>query len=141
ENLTAGSGSNQLTQASVTMKARGQATDMTQFKLSECTVQVSRQNQPLLTTSNTGSYDKAAGVATMEFTGKAMLAALFQALPRPDLTVASGTLDLKASYNQKPDGRTVTANMALADFTGKSAHTPFQSLAGKLDVDVGINAK
>ena len=141
ENLTAGSGSNQLTQASVSLKAHGEATDMKQFKLTECAVQVSRQNQPLLTTSNTGSYNKDTGDATMEFSAKAMLAALFQAFPRPDLTVSSGTLDLKAKLDQKQEARAITANAVVADLTGKSGSRAFNALGAKLDVDVGISAK
>ena len=48
DNLTAGTGTNQITQASVVVQARGQATDLRQFSLTDYKLQVSRQNEPIV---------------------------------------------------------------------------------------------
>src|SRR4029077_14801831 len=58
DKLTAGSGNNQITDATVTLGLSGQANDLKQFKFPEYKLQVVRQNQPLVTASGSGSFDQ-----------------------------------------------------------------------------------
>src|SRR5205807_1548884 len=95
ENLTAGAGSNQLTQATVSLQANGKATDLKQFALTGYKVEVAQQNQPMLTLSGSGSYDKAVESADFQVALQANLARLLQARPQPEATVSSGTAELK----------------------------------------------
>src|SRR6185436_5426228 len=87
DNLTAGSGTNQITQASVLLQAHGQATDLKQFNLSNYKVQVSRQSEPLVSVSGSASYDTAAKNADAQVNGQIMLGKLVQALSRSDMNI------------------------------------------------------
>ena len=51
DNLTAGSGSNQISQANVILQARGEASDLKRFSLSNYKLQVTRQNDSLVSVS------------------------------------------------------------------------------------------
>src|SRR5207245_1182626 len=66
ENLTAGSGSNQITQAGVNLQASGKAVDLKQFNLTNYKLEVARQNQPMVTLSGSGAYDAATKNADMQ---------------------------------------------------------------------------
>ena len=57
--LVARVGSNQTFQASVNLQAQGQAADFKRFSLSKYQLQITRQNQPLLMASGSGTYDLA----------------------------------------------------------------------------------
>src|SRR5207248_1507650 len=48
-NLTAGAGSNQITQADVRLQMKGEAANLQKFNLSQGEFTLARQNQPLLT--------------------------------------------------------------------------------------------
>ncbi|HWW03641.1 MAG TPA: AsmA family protein [Candidatus Acidoferrum sp.] len=138
DNLTAGAGSNRITQATVTLTLRGQATDMKQFSFPEYKLGLARQNQPLVSVSGSGTYDQAAGNADLQLDAQVMLARLLQALPRPDLDVSSGTAELKAHITQKGKNQDVTGNLALADFTGKVGSNAFNKFGMTADLDVGM---
>src|SRR5437667_7344371 len=60
DNLTAGSGSNQISQANVIMQVRGDASDLKRYNLSNYKLQVARQNESLVSVSGGGTYDTAA---------------------------------------------------------------------------------
>ena len=137
-NLTAGTGSNRISQATVTLTLRGQAVDMKQYSLSELKFGVARQGQPLLTVSGSGTCNPAATTADMQLDAQVMLARLLQALPRPDLNVSSGTADLKAHITQKGSNQDVTGKFALADFTGKVGNNSFNKFGMAADLDVGM---
>ena len=68
ENLTAGSGSNQITQAGVTLQAGGKAVDLKQFNLTNYKVTVARQNEPMITLSGSGTYDATVKNADLQLT-------------------------------------------------------------------------
>jgi hypothetical protein len=138
DNLTAGSGSNQLTQITVTLALRAQATDMKQYSLSELKFGVARQSQPLVTVSSSGSCDPGAANADLQLDAQFMLARLLQALPRPDLNVSSGTAELKAHVTQKGKNEDVIGSFVLADFTGKVGGNAFGNFGVTADLDVGM---
>src|SRR5205807_5871593 len=95
-NLTAGSGSNEITQASVTLKVQGSAKDFNQFELSNYSLGVARQNQELVNMTGSGTYDKKADAADLQLKGRALLAQVLQVLGRPDLSASSGTAEFTA---------------------------------------------
>ncbi|HWX23186.1 MAG TPA: AsmA family protein [Candidatus Binatia bacterium] len=142
-NLTAGSGSNQITQASITMEMHGQAADMRQFNFPEYKLQIARQNQPLVTASGSLTYDTGTGNADVQLTAQVLLAKLLQALPRPDMKVSSGTMDLKAHITQKglaaDASQTVLGNLALTGLTGQIGSNSFRSFGATADLDLAKN--
>ncbi len=144
DNLTAGSGSNQITQATVTMALRGQAAKsnqspkLNQFNLSDYKLTLARQNQPLVTASGSGTYDTAAEAADIQLSAQLLLGRLLQALPRPDLNVASGTADFKLHVTQKQKNQNVTGNFTLIDLSGSMGSNTFQHFGTTADMDIGM---
>jgi len=135
-NLTAKVGSNQITQAVVTLRASGKATDLKQFNLSEYSLQLAQLNQQLLTLSARAPMIPKARLPTWQMTMQAFLARLLQAFPQPDVNVSSGTASLKAHVVQKGDTQSVNGNFALADFTGKFGTSELQSFGVNADIDI-----
>jgi hypothetical protein len=138
DRLTVNAGSNHISDATITMRASAKATDLKQFNLAESKLEVARQNEVLTTLSGSGTYDTAAETADMQFAARAALAPLLRALPQPDMSVSSGTLDLKAHLTQKQETQTVTGNLALADFTGRYDQNEFRSYGTTADFDVSM---
>ena len=138
DNLTAGTGSNQISQVSVTLQMRGQATDMKQFSFPEYKLQVARQAQPLVTVSGSGTYDQASQNADLQLDAQLMLARLLQALPRSDMNVSSGTAELKVRMSQKQKNQDITGSFTLADFTGQCGNNTLSAFGATADLDVGM---
>jgi uncharacterized protein involved in outer membrane biogenesis len=138
DNLTVGAGSNQISQVAVTMQASGQATDLKQFSFPEYSLQVARQDQPLVTVSGSGTYDQSTTNADMQLNAQLMLARLLQVLPQPDMKVSSGTAALKAHVIQKQQSQNVTGTFALTDFSGQVGNNSFKSFDAAADLDVGM---
>ncbi len=140
-NLTAGSGTNQITQATVTCLLRGQAVDFKQFTFPEYKLEVARGDQPLVTASGSGSYDQAAGTADVQLDAQLMLARLLAAFPQPSLNVSSGTSELKVHVLQKaqtpPAEQTVTGDFTLANFTGKVGSSVLQNFGTTAAFEIG----
>ena len=145
DNLTAGSGSNQITQATVTLALHGKASQMTQFSFPDYKFELARAGQSLLSASGSGTYDKTTSAADVQLNGQLMLAKLLQAFPQPNMNVASGTAGLKVHVLQKSTGtgaaaatQEVTGNLTLAELTGKIGNNNFQSFGTTADLDVGM---
>jgi uncharacterized protein involved in outer membrane biogenesis len=136
--LTAGSGSNQITQATVKLQVKGKASDLQLFELSDYQLAVSRKNQSLVTLSGSGTYDKANETADLQLKAQVLLARLLETLPRPDLKASSGTLDLTAHVTQKGKQQNVAGNLGLTDFTAQLGSNVFQSFGLASDFDIGM---
>ncbi|HLH52648.1 MAG TPA: AsmA family protein [Verrucomicrobiae bacterium] len=139
-NLTAGSGSNQITQAAVNLQVKGKATDLNQFEMSDYKLAISRQNQSLLTVSGSGTYDKSNQVADVQVRTEVLVAKLLQALPRGDIKASSGTLTATAHVTQKKSDQNVKGNLALSDLSAQVGSNVFQNFGITADLDLGITA-
>lgn len=137
-NLTAGTGSNQITQATVTLRVKGKAADFQKFDLSEYEFAVVRQKQPLVTLSGSGTYDKGSESADLQLKGQLLLARLLEVLPRPDLKASSGTLDVTAHVTQKQKRQDISGKFTLTDLTGHFGSNQFQNFGISSDLDVGM---
>ena len=85
-----------------------------------------------------GTCDTATQNMDLQIVAQAALAQLLQAVPQPDMRVASGTVDLKAHVTQKQKAQTVTGSLALADFTGKFGKNELRSFGTTMDLDAGM---
>ena len=74
----------------------------------------------------------------MQVAVQAALAPLLRALPQPDMSISSGTVELKAHVTQKQKTQAVTGNLALADFSGRFGKNEVRSLGTAVDFDVGM---
>jgi hypothetical protein len=140
ENLTANVGTNQLSQANVTLQVNGRAVNLNQFNLTDYQLQLAQQNQTLVTVSGAGNYDKVAGNADLQVNVKAAVAKLLQIL-QPDAVLSSGNADLTAHVVQRQGTQAVTGNLALADLTGKLGKNQFNAFGATMDLDVAKTAK
>jgi hypothetical protein len=134
-NLTANVGSNQLSQANVTLQVNGRAVNLNQFNLTDYQLQVAQQNLTLVTVSGAGNYDKAADTADLQVNVKAAVAKLLQIL-QPDAVLSSGTADLTAHVVQRQGTQGVTGKLALSDLTGKFGNSQFNAFGATMDMDV-----
>jgi uncharacterized protein involved in outer membrane biogenesis len=153
-NLTAGSGSNQITQATVTFTLHGQATDLKQFSIPDYKFTLARQNQLLLTATGSCNYDQGSQAADVQLTSQFMLARLLQVLPRNDMNVSSGTAELKLHITQKAQPaaaqapgslpaatRDIVGSFALSDLNGKIGSNVFRSFGTTADLDLGLTPR
>ncbi len=138
DHLTVNAGSNHIDDAAITLQASGQARDLKQFDLASYKLEVARRNQTLVTVSGSGTYDQASEAADMQVVVKAVLAPLLQAVAHPDMSAASGTVDLAAHLTQKQKAQAVTGTLALADFTGRFGKNAVRNLGTALDFDLGM---
>jgi uncharacterized protein involved in outer membrane biogenesis len=138
-NLTVGAGSNQITQAAFSFHLKGKASDLNQFDLSDYSLSVARQNQPCLTASGSGTYNKASEIADLQLKAEVLLARLLEAFPRPDVKLSSGTINVTAHVTQKQKQQGITGNLTLADLTGQFGNNLFQSFGLTSDLDIGMN--
>jgi uncharacterized protein involved in outer membrane biogenesis len=137
-NLTANLGSNQLSQANINLQVNGRATDFKHFNLTDCQLQLAQQNQPLVTVSGAGNYDKddnGNDTADLQVNMKAALGHLLQIL-EPDAGVSSGTANLQAHVVQRGGTQAITGNLALSDLTGKVGKNQFNAFGATMDLDV-----
>ena len=141
DHLTVNAGSNHITDAAITLQASGKARDLERFDLTNFKLEVARQNQTLVSVSGSGAYDKASDAADMQVVAKTALAPLLQAMPHPDMRVASGTVDLTAHLTQKQKTQTVTGSLAMADLTGRFGKNEVCGLGAGVDFDVGMASR
>ncbi len=138
EHLTVNAGSNHIADASVSMHVSAKATELKQFTLMDCRLEVAHQSEPLSTVTASGTYDMGSGAADMQVAVQAALAALLRTVPQPGMTVSSGTVELKAHVTQKEKTQAVTGKLALADFTGKFGKNELRSFGATMDLDAGM---
>ena len=137
DNLTAMAGSNQISQAAAILTAKGRASNLEKFDLSEYSLKLNRQNQTVLTAGGAGTYDKPSNAADLQLTVNSSLPRLLEVFPQPDVSLSSGTFDLKARVQQQKDTVSVTGSLNVNDLTGKSGKNSFQNFQTAMDLDVG----
>ena len=135
-NFAARIGAHQMIQASVSLKARGQAVNFNQFNLSEYRLQAIRQNQSLAIVNGSGTYDLAGGNADLQVALQASPAALCQAIPRPGMSFSSGAVELQGRVTQKQNTQTITGKLVLAHLTGQAGQNQFHDFGSTMDLDV-----
>ena len=140
--LTVNAGSNQFTDATITVQASGKAADMKQFDLTNCKLEIARHNQKLVSASSSGTYDKASETADLQATTKVVLVPLLQAVPHPtDMSVAAGTVDLSVHFTQKQKAQAVTGTLTLANLVGRFGKNEVRALGTGVDFDVGLASR
>ena len=118
------------------LQAQGQAADFKQFNLSEYRLQISRQNQPLLTASGSGTYDLADASADAQVTLQASLAGLGDAFPQPGRQCFVRHLQLKGRSRKNRTHRQSPAGLCSPISRGRSDNNAFHNFGSTLDMDV-----
>ena len=138
EHLTVNAGSNHIADATITLSANGKATSLNQFNFTDYKLEVAHQNETLATASGSGTYDKVSEDADLQITVQAALAPLLRRAPQPNLTLSSGTVELKAHVTRKQKAQAVAGNLALANLSGAFGTNELRSLGTALDFDIGM---
>lgn len=141
DNFTAGSGSNQLSQLTIKASLNGQSENLKTFNVPTYKLDVARQNQQLVTMSGSAIYDQTFTNADVQLDAQLMLAQLLQALPRSDMHVTSGSVQLKAHVTQTNQNQSVIGTFTLADLTGKMGSNTFQNFGATGNLDLGMTSE
>jgi len=136
DGLTAKLGANEIKQASVTLQAKAQATDLKKIHLSDYRLQVAQQGPPMLLISGSGQFDAQTREADLQVTFEAVLARLFQMMAQPDTSITAGTVHLKGRVIQKQTTQNITGNLTLLGLTGRYGEYQFNSFGVGTDLDV-----
>jgi len=129
-------GSNSLSQAGVTLTARGQATQFKQVAVSDYALNVTLQNQPALSVAGSANYDAGTGDADAQVKLQVAVARCLQAFPQSGISFSSGDVTLNARVTQKQKTQTVTGDLTLANLSGRSGQTVFQNFGTQIKLDV-----
>jgi len=152
DNLTAGSGTNQITQLKVALNLRGQATDLKVFNFPEYKLEVARLNQRLVSVAGSGMYNQVNQDADVQLNGQVEVARLLGTVPRPDISFSSGSADFKLRVVQKGEpaptpsqppapARDITGNLALTNLTGFVGSNVFKQFGTVADLDIGMTPR
>ena len=136
DGLAAQFGSNQISQAAVRLRARGQVEQLNQVNLADSRFELARQNQPTLSATASGKITIDTKDADLQVAMETALPRLLEVAPQPDISVSSGSATMKARIIQKQQAQTITGNMALIDFTGAFGTNKFANLGAAMDLDV-----
>jgi hypothetical protein len=134
--LGARAGSNSLSQAGITLTARGRATQFKQVAVSDYALNVTLQNQPALSVAGSASYDTGTGDADAQVKLQVAVARCLQAFPQPGVSFSSGDVTLNAQVTQKQKTQAVTGDLTLANLSGQSGKTVFQNFGTQIKLDV-----
>jgi uncharacterized protein involved in outer membrane biogenesis len=141
DKLSAGSGSNRISEITITFQMNGKAAELKQYSLTGYQLEVAQRNQTMVTSSGSGTYDQATQAADMQLSANLNLPHLMQALQRSDINASSGEVQLTAHLTQKDKNQSVKAalqmtNLVVNDPSGRIPATPLQ--AG-LQLDASMN--
>ncbi len=139
--LTMKVGTNQITQASVSLQARGQVAELKKLNLESYRLQLAQQGQEVLLVSGSGQVDTSTLNADLQVTLSATLAKLLQLMPQPDANITSGAVEFKSHITRQQQIQTITGSLALTDLTGRYGNSKFQSFGTKVDLDISLKDK
>ena len=140
EGLTARMGTNEVRSLGTTMDFDvGMASQQVQIR--KLAVKLTQGGTAAASLDVSGTYDPATTNTDVQATAQLTLAALAQVAPQPDMSVSSGTLELKTHVTQKQKTQAATGSLALADFTGRIGTNELRSLGAAMEFDVGMTAQ
>jgi uncharacterized protein involved in outer membrane biogenesis len=139
EKLTVRSGTNQISQTSVSLSAKGTVANLEQFTFSQYKLQLGHREQTVLTISGTGAYDLKTETADLQVGLQALLPELVQFVPQPDAVVSSGTVDLNLHVTQQKQAQNISGSMFLTNFVGHFGSNDFRGFAATAAMDVTLN--
>ena len=135
-NLDANAGGEHLTQTTVNLAARGQATDLKQFNLSNYSLEVARSNHTVLAVSGSGTYDTASANADLQVAVKTSLPRLLTLIAQTNLMVSAGTAELNAHVVQTGQTQSVAGTLTLTNFTGNFSGNEFTDFGTTVTLDM-----
>ncbi|HEX4263510.1 MAG TPA: AsmA family protein [Verrucomicrobiae bacterium] len=135
QNLATKVGGENLSEATLSFKTHGLATNLKQFDLSDFRLQIAKSNHTALTISGSGTYDRTTASADLQVTLQAGIAQTLQLVGRTNIA-ASGAAELKAHVTQKQKTQTVAGDLTVTNFTGKIGANEFTNFGASVTLDV-----
>jgi uncharacterized protein involved in outer membrane biogenesis len=140
--LSLKAGTNEISQANVTLQVDGRANNLTNITMNTYQVQLARGNQQLAQISGTGTYDTKAGSADLQTSIQASIPALLTLSPQSDMKFSSGKVDMKVHVVQRTDKvsgavQAITGDLTLSELTGTMGSNNFQNFASTMKLDIG----
>lgn len=136
--LSAKFGSNAISQADVSIRARGTGADLKQFKLDDYSIALAQRGQPAARLSGSGTFDAATQDADLQIALTATVARLLAMFPQPDANFSSGTIELTGRVTKKAQDQSVTGKFSLASLTGQYGDYRFAEFGSSADLDLGL---
>lgn len=139
ENLSATFGSNQISQADVTLQSQADIADMRKVSLKNFAVELAQAGESALQLKSSGTLDLKTSDVNLKASMDGKLAPLFKLVVVPDLDATAGTMKFDGQITQQNNIKTVKGNFTLADLSGSYAGSPLDKFGMKLDADLGMN--
>ena len=118
QNLETTIGGERLSDATLTLTTRGEATNLKEFNLASYDLQLARSNLTALAISGSGTYDRTNGAADLHLTLRTTIARMLRLFGETNM-VSSGFAELKAHVTQQDENQTLEGNLVVTNFTGK----------------------
>ena len=135
QNIAMTIGGEPLSDATLSFRTHGLATNLKQFDLSDFGLQIGKSNRVAVAVSGSGTYDRTKGSADLQVTLRTGIAQALQLVGRTNLA-ASGGAELKARVTQLPQTQTVAGTLTVTNFTGKLGENVFTNFGAKMTLDV-----
>jgi len=124
QNLETTIGDRRLSDATLTLKTRGEATNLKQFNLESYSLQLARSNRTAVAVLGSGTYDRTNRAADLRLTLRATIPRMLRLLGQPN-SVSSGFAQLKAHVTQQGENQALEGDLVVTNFTGKLAERSF----------------
>ncbi|HVM61645.1 MAG TPA: AsmA family protein [Verrucomicrobiae bacterium] len=139
--LTARAGQNPIAPVDVHLATKGNGTDLEQFALSNCKLDVLRQDESVLAASVTGGFDAAFTNADLSVTTRASLDKLLALYPVSGATCSTGSFAVAGHITAQTHSLAVTGQVTLADLTGGYGDYRFDSFGAAIDLDAALRGR
>ncbi|MGZ8938397.1 MAG: DUF748 domain-containing protein [Limisphaerales bacterium] len=135
-NLSAGFGSNQIQNATVSFQSTTMVEDLKIFNVSKYSLAVQQDNSPVIRAVGAARYDTEKMEATAQLTADGALARLMALASLPDASATSGQLKISANYTDVGGKQKGNGNLSVEDFTGKYGEYAFTNFLAAFDYNV-----
>jgi hypothetical protein len=135
DNLAMAFGTNKVQNVAVTLRTRGQATDLKKIALPELRLETTHAGQPMLTVAGNVQMDRDAQTTDAQLTLDGAMPAILKTLSRPDANASSGALNGQLRVTQKGQDQTVAGKLALVSFSGQFGEQQFNNFGVNVELD------
>ncbi len=129
-------GTNRYAGLGANVEARGQASDLSRFKLASYSARFTQNGQPLLSAEGTGDYDLGTQAANADAKVLVTLPAVVRLVAIPDIVASAGTVELNTKLAHTTNSDAVVGKVLLRGFSGNFATTKLANLGLETDLDV-----
>lgn len=135
-NLVVLAGTNRFAGLSAGAEASGEASELKRFKLTNYAARLAHNGQQVLSAEGAGNCDTGAKTADADARVLVALPALVQLLGVPDVTAASGAVELQSRLTHHDTTQTATGKVLLVGFTGGFGETRLEDFGLETEFDV-----